>query len=158
MLLEITLSPSLLLKLTFAIAKFVRCRKDHLGGTLSVGVFQVPSTPDRNASTTYRDTNGSHIVMQLGGVYIYIYIYTPYCDATRVVYTSSGEEGGILLQQEYRDRNGRCVAILFKSIGLRGWFESPLRERETITPNMQVWGRLFWDWAEVNKLSVCQET
>ena len=32
--------------------------------------------------------------------------------------------GGILLQK-YRDRNGRCIAILFKSIGVRGWLDSP---------------------------------
>ena len=31
---------------------------------------------------------------------------------------------GILLQK-YRDRNGRCIAILFKSIGVRGRFDSP---------------------------------
>ena len=27
--------------------------------------------------------------------------------------------------QKYRDRNGRCIAILFKSIGVRGRFDSP---------------------------------
>ena len=27
--------------------------------------------------------------------------------------------------RKYRDRNGRCIAILFKSIGVRGRFEPP---------------------------------
>ena len=40
------------------------------------------------------------------------------------VYTTLCHEEGILLQK-YRDRNGRCVAILFKSIGVRGRFDSP---------------------------------
>ena len=30
-----------------------------------------------------------------------------------------------ILLQKYRDRNGRCIAILFKSIGVRGRFDSP---------------------------------
>ena len=38
------------------------------------------------------------------------------------VYTTFCQEGGILLQK-YRDRNGRCIAILFKSIGVRGRFD-----------------------------------
>ena len=50
----------------------------------------------------HRDTNRSRIVIQIGGV------YTTVC-----------EKEGILLQK-YRDRNGRCTAILFKSIGVRG--------------------------------------
>ena len=54
-----------------------------------------------------RDINGSRIVIQIGGV------YTTFC-----------REEGILLQK-YRDRNGRCIAILFKSIGVRGRFDSP---------------------------------
>ena len=33
---------------------------------------------------------------------------------------------GILLQK-YRNRNGRCIAILFESIGVRGRFDSPDR-------------------------------
>ena len=49
----------------------------------------------------------SRIVMQIGGG------YTTVC-----------QEEGILLQR-YRDRNGRCIAILFKSIGVRGRFDSP---------------------------------
>ena len=40
------------------------------------------------------------------------------------VYTNFCSEEGILLQK-YRDRNGRCIAILFKSIGVRGRFDSP---------------------------------
>ena len=33
------------------------------------------------------------------------------------------EEGKLL--QKYRDRNERCIAILFKSIGVRGRFDFP---------------------------------
>ena len=40
------------------------------------------------------------------------------------VYTTFCQEEGILLQK-YRDRNGRCIAILFKGIGVRGRFDSP---------------------------------
>ena len=40
------------------------------------------------------------------------------------VYTTCCQEEGILLQK-HRDRNGRCIAILFKSIGVRGRFDSP---------------------------------
>ena len=35
------------------------------------------------------------------------------------VYTTFCQREGILLQK-YRDRNGRCTAILFKNIGVRG--------------------------------------
>ena len=55
----------------------------------------------------YRDTNGSRVVIQIGGA------YATFC-----------QEEGILLQK-YRDKNGRCRAILFKSIGVRGRFDSP---------------------------------
>ena len=42
------------------------------------------------------------------------------------VYTTFCQEGAILLQmQKYRDRNGRSIAILFKSIGVGGRFDSP---------------------------------
>ena len=40
------------------------------------------------------------------------------------VYTTLCKEEGIFLQK-YRDRNGRCIAILFKSIGVRVRFDSP---------------------------------
>ena len=30
-----------------------------------------------------------------------------------------------ILLQKHRDRNGRCIAILFKRIGVRGRFDSP---------------------------------
>ena len=40
------------------------------------------------------------------------------------VYTIFCQEEGILLQK-YRDRNGRCIAILFKNIGVRGRCDSP---------------------------------
>ena len=55
----------------------------------------------------YRDTNWRRIAIQIGGA------YTTFCQAE-----------GILLQ-EHRDRNGRCITILFKSIGVRGRFDSP---------------------------------
>ena len=45
--------------------------------------------------------------MQIGGV------YTIFC-----------HEEGILLRK-YHDRNGRCIAILFKSIGVGRRFDSP---------------------------------
>ena len=67
----------------------------------------VPTTPDPNTSAkasrckweAYHDT-------EFGCV------YTTFC-----------QEKGILLQK-YRDRNGRCIAILFKSIGVRGRCDS----------------------------------
>ena len=46
-------------------------------------------------------------MIQIGGA------YTTFCQ----------EEGKLL--QKYRDRNGRCIAILFKSIRVRGRFDSP---------------------------------
>ena len=46
-------------------------------------------------------------MIQIGGV------YTTFCQAE-----------GILLQK-YRDTNGRCIAILFKSIGVRAQLDSP---------------------------------
>ena len=39
-------------------------------------------------------------------------------------YTTFCQEEGILLQK-YSDRNGRCIAILFQSIRVRGRFDSP---------------------------------
>ena len=67
----------------------------------------VPTTPDPSTSAqvsrykweAYRGTN-----------WWCIYYFLP--------------KEGILLQK-YRDRNGRCIAILFKSIGVRGRFDSP---------------------------------
>ena len=67
-----------------------------------LGVFQRPLTLILLQKN--RDINGSPIMIQIGGVY-----------------TLSCQEEGILLQ-EHRDRNGRCIAILFKSIGVRGRF------------------------------------
>ena len=40
------------------------------------------------------------------------------------VHTTFCQEEGILLQK-YRDRNGRCIMILSKSVGVRGRFYSP---------------------------------
>ena len=48
------------------------------------------------------------------------------------VYTTFCQEEGILLQK-YRDRNGRCIAIRFKSIGVRGQFT--LSEEQLGTSN-----------------------
>ena len=67
----------------------------------------VPTTPDPNTSATtiamqweaYRDTN-----------WWCIYDFLP--------------RGGHTFAK-YRDRNGRCIAILFKSIGVRGRRDSP---------------------------------
>ena len=70
-----------------------------------LGVFQRPLT--LILLQKYRDTNGRHIVIQIGGV------YTTFC-----------QKEGILLQK-YRDRNGRCIAILFRSIGVRGRWDTP---------------------------------
>ena len=69
-------------------------------------VRSVPATPDPHNSAkesqykreAYRDTKGVH---------------TSFC-----------QEEGILLQK-YRDRSGRCIAILFKSIRVRGRRDSP---------------------------------
>ena len=47
---------------------------------------------DGNTSVNYPHANGSHIVIQMGGVYS----------------TSSQEEG--VLVHKHRDRNGRCIA------------------------------------------------
>ena len=60
----------------------------------------VQTTPEPNTSAKNIAIQfGSRIVIQIGGV------YPTFC-----------REEGILLQK-YRDRNGRCIAILFKSIG-----------------------------------------
>ena len=56
------------------------------------------------------------------------------------VYTTFCQEVGILLQK-YRDRNGRCIAILFKSIGVRGRFDSP---ELPSTPVVQS----YWAWSK----------
>ena len=40
------------------------------------------------------------------------------------VYTTLCQEKGIFLQK-YRDKNGRCIATLFKSIGVRGQCDFP---------------------------------
>ena len=40
------------------------------------------------------------------------------------VCTTLCQEERILLQK-YRNRNGRCIAMLFKGIGVRGRFDSP---------------------------------
>ena len=70
-----------------------------------LGVFQRPLT--LILLQQYRNTNGSRIVIQIGGV------YTDFCQEERI------------LLPRYRDRNGRCIAIPFNSIGVRGPFDSP---------------------------------
>ena len=37
------------------------------------------------------------------------------------------KEGEGMLSQKHRERNGRCTAILFTSIGVRGRFDSPMK-------------------------------
>ena len=64
----------------------------------------VTATPDPKASVAIPPMC---IVIQIGGV------YTTFC-----------QEEGIRLQK-YRDRNGRCITRRFKSIGVRGQFDSP---------------------------------
>ena len=71
----------------------------------SSGVFQRPLT--LILLQKYRHTNGSRVVIQIGGV------YTTFC-----------QEEGILLHK-YRDRNGRCIAMFFKCIEVRGQCGSP---------------------------------
>ena len=56
-------------------------------------------------------------MIQIGGIDIYIYI----C-----------QEEGIFLQ-EHRDRHGRCIAILFKTIGVGGRFDP--RDQEKLSRN-----------------------
>ena len=51
------------------------------------------------------------------------------------VYNSFYQEEGILVQK-YRDRNGRCIAILFKAIGVRGRCDSPELRPERPQPEM----------------------
>ena len=70
--------------------------------TLSLGVFQRSLT--LILLQKYHDTNGSRTVIQSGGV------YATFC-----------QEESILLQ-DYRDRNGRCIVILFKNMWVRDRF------------------------------------
>ena len=67
----------------------------------------------------YRDTNGRRIVIQISGA------YATFC-----------QEGGILLQK-HGNRNGRCIAILFTSIGVRGRFDSSDKSSSTRTYSLQ---------------------
>ena len=54
------------------------------------------------------------------------------------VYTTFCQEEGILLQ-EHREKDARCIAILFKSIGVRGRFDSPEKQFVHPTPLPQSW-------------------
>ena len=82
--------------------------RSQITAIFSVTNWSVPTTPDPNTSAKasrykrdpYRDTNWWRV-------------FTTFC-----------QPEGILLPK-YRDRNGRCIAILFKSIGVRGRFDSP---------------------------------
>ena len=67
----------------------------------------VLNDPDPKTSAKYCDANGSRIVIHIGGV------YDTFCQ----------EEG--IVSQKHRDGNRRCIAILFKSIGVRGRCASP---------------------------------
>ena len=79
-----------------------------------LGVSQRPLTLIR--LQMYRDTNGRRIVIQIG-------VYTTFC-----------QEEGILLQK-YRDRYGRCIAILFTSIRVRGRLDSPQYPKDVNSKN-----------------------
>ena len=70
----------------------------------SMGVSKRPLI--RILLQNYRDANESHSVMQICGA------YCTFC-----------QEEGIFLQK-YRNRNGRCIAILFESIRVRGLCDS----------------------------------
>ena len=68
----------------------------------------VPMTPDPNNSAR-----------------VSRYKWEPYRDTNwQCIYTTFCQKKGILLQK-YRDGNGRRIAIPFKSIGVRGRFDSP---------------------------------
>ena len=67
-----------------------------------MGVFRRPLT--LILLQKYGDTNGSRIVIQIGGV------YATFCP-----------EKGIILQKCH-DRGGRCIAVLFKGIRVRDRF------------------------------------
>ena len=69
------------------------------------GVFQRPLT--LILQQKYHDTNGSRIVIQIGGV------HTTFC------------QEGCMLLQKHRNKNGMCITMLFKSIGVRGCVDSP---------------------------------
>ena len=73
--------------------------------THRLGVFQQPLT--LTLLQKHRDTK-----------------WEPYRDTIGGVSTTFCQEEGILLQK-YHDGNGRCIAILFKNIGVRGRFDSP---------------------------------
>ena len=76
----------------------IKKREGTIGG--------VPTTRHPNTSAEVSRHKWGRIVIQIGGV------YTTFCQA----------EG--ILSQKYRDKNGRCIAILFKNIGVRGRFDS----------------------------------
>ena len=69
------------------------------------------------------------IAIQMGGVSRYKLVVCIY-------YTFCQEKGRYFCAKKYRDRNGRCIAILFKSIGVRGRFDAPARCRE-------IWREIF---------------
>ena len=88
----------------------------------------VPTTPDPNTSAKvsrykwepYRDTN-----------WWCIYYFLP--------------RGGHILWQKYAIGNGRCIAILFKSIGVRGRCDSPDKCFK------------FWDFGHREEKQTCRE-
>ena len=71
----------------------------------------VPTTPDPNTSAN-RDTNGRHIVIQIGGVYIYIYILLSAMRRAYFCKSIAIEMGGV-------------SRYFFTCIGVRGRFDSP---------------------------------
>ena len=85
---------------------FLRKKASEGRGTSEPLLGGVPTTLDPNTSAKHRDTNGRRIVIQIGGV------NTTFC-----------QEEGILLPK-CCDRSGRCIAILFNSIRVRGRVDS----------------------------------
>ena len=72
----------------------------------------VPTPPNLTLLQKHRDTMGAVSEYKLV-MHIIISLFTTSC-----------QESGILVQKN-RDRNGRCVAMLFTSIGVRDRFDSP---------------------------------
>ena len=74
------------------------------------------------------------------------------------VYTTFCQEEGILVQK-YRDDNGRCIAILFRSIGVRGRCDSPDKwETDFYTPPMLGGAALFDNSAPAVYKNLCADS
>ena len=74
------------------------------------------------------------------------------------VHTTFCQEEGILLQK-HRDRNGRCIAILSKSIGVRGQFDLPSFYDSVEFNVVLLLKTALWAWRIellVNNCSICE--